>query len=60
MFCSNCGAELLPDSFYCNKCGAKINGGVNNRDAEVVIMAGLCNRVKSPLFVQNGNAILTN
>lgn len=60
MYCSNCGAELLPDSYFCNKCGAKIKESVNNKDAEIILMFGLCNRVKSPLFVQNGNAMLTN
>lgn len=60
MYCSNCGAELSPDSLFCNKCGSKINKNDSHNLPETIIMKGLCNRVKSPLFVQNGNAILTN
>lgn len=60
MYCTNCGTELPPDSHFCNKCGAQIGNHNNNNNSEVILMKGLCNRVKSPLFVQNGNAILTN
>lgn len=60
MYCSNCGSELSSDFLFCNKCGAKIDKEVNSNEPKIIIMKGLCNRVKSPLFVQNGNAILTN
>lgn len=60
MYCSNCGTELVSNSNFCNKCGTKIGKDVNNNDSEIIIMKGLCNRVKSILYVQNGNAILTN
>ena len=60
MYCSNCGAELASDSLFCNKCGSKIGNSLENRESETILMKGLCNRVKSTLFVQNGNAILTN
>lgn len=60
MYCSNCGAELPNDSIFCSKCGYKINGRVIQQEPETILMKGLCNRVKSPLSVQNGNAILTN
>lgn len=60
MYCSNCGTQLPPDSNFCNNCGAKINTSHSHNESETIIMKGLCNRVKSPLFVQNGNAILTN
>lgn len=29
-------------------------------DKEYIVMEGMCNRVKHPLFVQNGHAVLTN
>lgn len=51
-FCSNCGKQLNPNSA----------SPTSNIDAneEVIIMSGLCNRVKNPLYVQNGKAMLTN
>lgn len=30
MFCKNCGTEILDDSAFCPKCGAKVNGSVNS------------------------------
>lgn len=60
MYCSNCGAELPLNSFFCNKCGFKVVTTCNTAASETILMKGLCNRVKSPLLVQNGNAILTN
>ncbi len=60
MYCSNCGTELPLNSFFCNKCGFKVATTSNTTVSEIILMKGLCNRVKSPLFVQNGNAILTN
>lgn len=69
MYCSNCGEELSPEFLFCHKCGSKINKNradsrtskvTNHNKAETIIMKGLCNRVKSPILVQNGNALLTN
>lgn len=64
MFCSNCGAELNENSNFCSNCGQSIVS--NNKatstssDEEIAIKEGLCNRVKSKLFVQNGHGLLTN
>ena len=33
---------------------------LNNSDKEIVIKEGLCNRIKSKLFVENGHGLLTN
>lgn len=60
MYCSNCGAELASDSFFCNKCGSKIGDSLDHIKPETILMKGICNRVKSALFVENGNAMLTN
>lgn len=60
MYCSNCGAELASNSLFCSKCGSKISDPVEHKEPETILMKGLCNRVKSALFVQNGSAILTN
>lgn len=61
MYCSKCGFELSNDALFCSKCGSNIAKKVEiNEQPETIIMKGLCNRVKSPIFVQNGNAMLTN
>lgn len=46
--------------FFCNKCGSKIGGSPDSDEPETILMKGICNRVKSTLFVENGSAILTN
>ena len=65
MFCRECGNELPDNSKFCPNCGTSIEvtsstHNEKNDESEVIIMKGLCNRVKSPLLVQNGNALLTN
>lgn len=60
MYYSNCGSELASDSLFCNKCGSKIDSSLDHNDSETILMKGICNRVKSAFFVENGNAILTN
>lgn len=64
MFCQNCGTQLPNDAKFCPNCGAanghQPSNQQNDTSQEIILMKGLCNRVKSPLFVQNGNAILTN
>lgn len=64
MFCSNCGAELNENSNFCSNCGQPItsNNTANSdsSDEEIVIKEGVCNRVKSKLYVQNGHGLLTN
>lgn len=66
MFCKNCGKELVENVKYCPECGVKneVESGnvmqAKDNGGEKVLMKGLCNRVKNPLFVQNGKAILTN
>jgi len=64
MYCAKCGTELQEEAIFCTQCGSKTNidHSITHsaKKPETVIMRGLCNRVKSPLFVQNGNAMLTN
>lgn len=63
MFCKHCGSRLTENATYCPGCGTKIQSetqSLNKKDPEVVVMKGLCNRVKSRFYVQNGKAILTN
>lgn len=62
MYCPNCGKQIEDDSKFCKLCGNKINSHSSqiNDDKEIVIKEGLCNRVKSKLFVQNGHGMLTN
>lgn len=63
MFCSNCGCKLEEGVKFCSQCGISIephSTPTKQTDDEIILMQGLCNRVKNPLSVQNGNAILTN
>lgn len=62
MYCPNCGKQIEDDSKFCKSCGNKINSHSSqiNDEKEIVIKEGLCNRVKSKLFVQNGHGMLTN
>lgn len=65
MYCINCGEELQKDAVFCQKCGNRVEINTFEKNTEentqeIIIIQGLCNRVKNPLFVQNGNAILTN
>lgn len=63
MYCSNCGNQLADGARFCSSCGAPVSGQpapTEQAGDEIIIMQGLCNRVKSPLLVQNGNAMLTN
>ena len=64
-YCTNCGAELSEGSKFCSECGTATSGTTNTGDInasnnERVIKEGLCNRVKSKLFVENGHGLLTN
>lgn len=56
--CPECGKEISDKATTCPNCGCPINNVTDNQ--EKIIMSGLCNRVKSTLFVQNGSALLTN
>jgi hypothetical protein len=63
MFCSSCGKPLDGGGSFCPNCGSPVGGAgtaEQNPNREVVIKEGLCNRVKSKLFVQNGHCMLTN
>ncbi len=64
MFCSNCGSKLDDNAKFCNNCGNKVGtisiSAQNDSNEEIVIKEGLCNRVKSRLFVENGHGLLTN
>ncbi len=64
MFCQNCGVQLPDNAKFCSNCGAasghQFSNQQNDASQEIILMKGLCNRVKSSLNVQNGNAILTN
>ena len=64
-FCTNCGEELLLDAKFCAKCGTPVNSNSRASDTssleqEKVIKEGVCNRVKSKLFVENGHGLLTD
>lgn len=62
MFCTKCGAKLAEDARFCSSCGSEAGSGADAApaDEEFCIKEGLCNRVKSRLFVENGHAMLTN
>ncbi len=64
MFCSNCGNQIDSNAKFCSHCGNKVASDISvsndTIDKEVVIKEGLCNRVKSKLFVENGHGLLTN
>lgn len=61
MFCTNCGHQLSDTAKFCSECGyATKPSTVENIQEEKVIKEGLCNRIKSKFFVQNGHGLLTN
>lgn len=70
MYCSKCGKPLSDGAAFCSYCGAPVVDPVIkpaagddlaiNDGREIVIKEGLCNRVKSKFFVQNGHGLLTN
>ena len=64
MFCSKCGKEIEEGAKFCSGCGTAIDTVTNatapEDNSETIIKEGLCNRVKSKLFVQNGHGMLTN
>ena len=64
MYCSNCGKQLDDTANFCSGCGSKVGSmtepAQHEADKEIVIKEGLCNRVKSKLFVENGHGLLTN
>lgn len=64
MYCSNCGKRLEDTDNFCSGCGKQVNSqsGPIQHEAvkETVIKEGLCNRIKSRLFVENGHGLLTN
>lgn len=59
MYCSRCGNKLKIDDLFCTICGNQVAIECNE-DLEIMIKEGLCNRVKSVFFVQNGHGMLTN
>lgn len=66
MYCSKCGKPLADGASFCSYCGSPVavttdpGPGPADDNREIVIKEGLCNRVKSKLYVQNGHGILTN
>lgn len=69
MFCKNCGKPLDDDAKFCPNCGVAVSASAApaadatpaaDPGGEAVVREGLCNRVKSKLFVQNGHGVLTN
>lgn len=62
MFCSKCGKQLEDNDVFCSGCGNKVGAGIQqpSEDREIVLKEGLCNRIKSKLFVENGHGLLTN
>ncbi len=67
-YCPNCGAELPEGAKFCSGCGVPVQNtqesatiqAESKADQEIVIKEGLCNRVKSKLFVENGYGLITN
>lgn len=60
MYCSKCGKPLNDGAAFCSYCGTPVDSPTVDDGREIVIKEGLCNRVKSKLFVQNGHGLLTN
>lgn len=62
MFCSKCGKQLEDNAVFCSGCGNKVGAEIQqpSEDREIVLKEGLCNRIKSKLFVENGHGLLTN
>ena len=64
MYCTKCGKLLEDTANFCSSCGHPVRGGAapaqEAPEKEIVIKEGLCNRVKSKLFVENGHGLLTN
>ena len=64
MFCHKCGKPLAEGAIFCSYCGCRVVADPvcesPGDDREIIIKEGLCNRVKSKLFVQNGHGTLTN
>lgn len=62
MFCSKCGKQLEDNDVFCSGCGNKVGAEIQqpSEDREIVLKEGLCNKIKSKLFVENGHGLLTN
>ena len=63
MYCIKCGKLLPEGAVFCPSCGSPCNSSNSSNIEQIqeqIIMKGICNRVKNPLYVQNGNAMLTN
>lgn len=63
MYCSKCGKLLEDTAVFCSGCGNKVGSSVQptqEEDKEIVIKEGICNRIKSKMFVENGHGLLTN
>lgn len=62
MFCSKCGKQIEDNAVFCSVCGNKVGAEIqqSSEDREIVLKEGLCNRIKSKLFVENGHGLLTN
>lgn len=62
MFCSKCGKQIEDNAVFCSGCGNKVGAEIQqpSEDSEIVLKEGLCNRIKSKLFVENGHGLLTN
>lgn len=57
MFCQNCGSRAPEKATYCSVCGIRVQletGFLIKTALDVVIMKGICNRVKSCFYVQTG------